>query len=137
MHFKCGFELSRESLLNLVRRPSGKSASPIRNQTRFQGDRLSVLCPMQHGRDLWQVIRSLILRGSAMSVTKDKPSEAFKNFDKSSSSESGGAAVPRRKARQPLPRCRWSSLRILPMLSFLTTRLSTNCEAMHRLPCSM
>jgi hypothetical protein len=40
------------------------------------------------------------LRGSAMSVTKDKPSEAFKNFDKSSSSESGGAAVvPRRKAR--------------------------------------
>jgi hypothetical protein len=38
-------------------------------------------------------------RGSAMSVTKDKPSEAFKNFDKSSSSESGGAAVvPRRKA---------------------------------------
>lgn len=39
-----------------------------------------------------------------MSVTKDKQFEEFKNFDKSSSSESGGAAVvPRRKVRATVP----------------------------------
>jgi hypothetical protein len=60
------------------------------------------------------------LRGLAMSVTKEKPSEAFKNFDASWNSESGGAhSFPDARLGHPLPRCQWSSLRVLLHAEFL------------------
>jgi len=93
MHFKCRFftitrkftEFSAPTFTQ-VGESNSKSNSVLGRPTIYS---------LPHAAGAGSVAGNQIvdLRGSARSVTKDKPSEAFKNFDKSSSSEGAGAAV--------------------------------------------